>query len=256
MKVKVIILAAGQGKRFKSPLPKVLAQFHGQPMVAHVVSAVEKSGVTDRPVVVVGVGAEHVRAVLGDRCRYVEQVKQLGTGHAVAQCRSVLEGMADAVLVLYGDHPLMTAETVRTLVETHQREQPTLTMATTTVSDFKEWRQPFYNFGRIVRDGSGKFMRIVRIVEAKDATPEELEILEVNPSYFCFDARWLWEHLPKLTNRNAQGEYYLTDLIGIAITEGRRVITVPIPPQEALGANRPEELAAISKLRSQIPNQN
>ncbi len=252
MRVKVIILAAGQGKRFKSPLPKVLAQFRGRPMVSYVVSAVEKSGVTDRPVVVVGVGAEHVKQALGNRCDYVYQEKQLGTGHAVAQCQSLLEGKADAVLVLYGDHPLMVPQTIRTLVETHQQERPTLTMATVTVPDFNDWRQPFLNFGRVVRDTTGN---LLRIVEAKDATPDETVIRELNPSYFCFDAAWLWEHLPKLSNRNAQGEYYLTDLLGLAIAEGRRVVTVPIPPREALGANSPEELEAISRItKHQSPN--
>lgn len=243
MRVKVIILAAGQGKRFKSSLPKVLAEVGGQPMIARVVSAVEKSGITDRPVVVVGVGAEHVKRVLGDRCDYVYQEKQLGTGHAVAQCRALLKGKADAVLVLYGDHPLIKLATIRTLVHTHQQKNPTLTMMTVTVPDFEQWRKPFAQFGRIIRDPQGK---LLGIVEVKDAKPKELQIMEFNPSYFCFEGTWLWSHTIGLSNYNAQSEYYLTDLVGAALQEGKKVETVLIPyPEEALGVNSPEALELI-----------
>lgn len=248
MRVKVVILAAGQGKRFKSPLPKVLAPVGSKPMVTWVVDAVKKSGVTDRPLVVVGVGAEQVKAALGDGCDYVFQQGQLGTGHAVLQCKSLLEGKADAVLVLYGDHPLMTAATVAALVRTHREQQPTLTMGTVTVQDFNAWRQPFRQFGRIKRDSTGT---LLEVVEMKDATPAELAITEINPAYFCFDASWLWPHLEQLSSHNAQGEYYLTDLVAMAVGEGRRVATVSIPPREALGVNSPQELEAIQTARMQ-----
>ncbi|MDO8559553.1 MAG: NTP transferase domain-containing protein [bacterium] len=251
MRVKVIILAAGQGKRFKAPYPKVLAEVGGKPMIARVVETVEKSKVTDRPVVVVGVGAEQVEAVLGAGCDYVIQEQQLGTGHAVAQCRAALEGRADAILVLYGDQPLVTPTTVKTITASHERQRPAITMATTTVPDFREWRAPFGQFGRIIRGSNGD---VARIVEVKDATAAELEAREVNPSYFCFDAAWLWAALPKLSNRNRQEEYYLTDLVGRAITEGRRVVAVSVRPEEALGANSPEELEIVSKLKFQITN--
>ncbi|TSC76411.1 MAG: bifunctional UDP-N-acetylglucosamine pyrophosphorylase / Glucosamine-1-phosphate N-acetyltransferase [Parcubacteria group bacterium Gr01-1014_31] len=245
MRVKVIILAAGQGKRFKAPYPKVLAVFRGKPMVAWVVDAVEKSRVTDRPVVVVGAGAEQVRQALGERCEYVLQEQQLGTGHAVAQCRAALEGKADAVLVLYGDHPLVAVTTVQTITASHERERPAITMATATIPDFREWRVPFGQFGRIIRGSTGD---VARTVEVKDATPQELEVREVNPCYFCFDAAWLWAELPKLSNRNRQGEYYLTDLVGQAISEGRRVVAVPIHPEEALGANDPDQLQLLAEV--------
>ena len=246
MRVKVVILAAGQGKRFKTPYPKVLADFHGKPMVAWVVDAVMKSKVTDRPVIVVGVGADQVRQALGDRCDYVMQEPQLGTGHAVTQCQSLLEGKADAVLVLYGDQPLVTSATIRIIVNAHLRGQPTLTMATTSVPDFADWRRPLAQFGRIVRD---KADRIERIVEVKDATLRDLEITEVNPSSFCLDGRWLWLSLKELTNRNTQGEYYLTDLVELAIQQGRKVETVAIAPEQALGANSPEDLESLEIMR-------
>lgn len=253
MRVKVVILAAGQGKRFGSPLPKVLAGVGGKPMVSWVLEAVLSSGVTDRPVVVVGVGAEQVKAALGDGCDYVYQEKQLGTGHAVAQCQQLLMGKADIVLVLNGDMPLITAAAIRQLIATHQAQHPTMTMATVTVPNFFEWYQPFAGFGRVVRDSTGQ---LLRIVEAKDATPLQREIREVNPTYFCFDAPWLWTHLRQLSNANAQGEYYVVDLLGMAIAEGRPVATVPIRPEEALGANSPEELAILSQRAERSPDLN
>lgn len=243
MRTAVIILAAGQGKRFGSPLPKVLAQVGGKPMAAWVVKAVRQSGVTDRPVVVIGAGGEAVRTALGDGCDYVDQDQQLGTGHAVAQCRKSLEGKADAVLVLYGDQPLVRGSTIRTLVNAHERERPNITMMTIKVPDFDDWRRPFASFGRIQRDRSGNLQGIV---EVKDAQPQDLKITELNPAYFCFDGAWLWPQLEKLSNRNAQGEYYLTDLVGMAIQEGKKVETVNIPnPEVALGANSPEDLKQL-----------
>lgn len=242
MKVKVIILAAGQGKRFGSPKPKVLAEIRGEPMVVRVVTAVERSGVTVRPVVVVGVGAEHVRKVLGDRVDYVVQTEQLGTGHAVACCRTFLKDKADAIQVLYGDHPLISGATIRQLIAKHEQTGATLTMGTVVVPDFEKWRQGFSNFGRIVRDAKGNLQRIV---EVKDTTAKEREIHEINPSYFCFNAPWLWDNIDKLKKNNAQDEYYLTDLLSLAIGQRKTVITVPISPIEALGANSAEQLAAM-----------
>lgn len=245
MRVKVVILAAGQGKRFGSPLPKVLAEVRGQPIVARVVNAVLQAQVTDRPVVVVGVGADAVKQALGAGCDYVLQEPQLGTGHAVAQCRSLLERKADVVLVLYGDHPLISASTIRELVEEHQQFDPIITMATVTVPDFAEWRQPFTNFGRIVRDPLGN---VQRIVEVKDADDAELKIHEVNPAYFCINAHWLWENVGKIKNDNVQGEYYLTDLAAFAIRQGQVVRTVPVAAPEALGVNDIHQLDLIVRL--------
>lgn len=244
MLVKVIILAAGEGKRFKSALPKVLAQVGGRPMVAWVVDAVQQSGLTDRPVVVVGVGAEQVKATLGERCEYVSQQQQLGTGHAVAACRTFLEGHVDTIVVLYGDAPLVSAQTIRGLVAEHQLVQPAVTLTTAVVPDFSGWREAFREFGRIERDRTGK---VLRVIEARDATPAQLALREVNPGYYCCMATWLWPHLEKLSNRNAQGEYYLVDLVGLAIAEGAPVATIAIPPEEALGVNSPVELEILEQ---------
>lgn len=242
MHTAVVILAAGHGKRLGSPMPKVLAPVGGKPMVAWVVDAVLKSGVTDRPVMVVGAGADTVRAALGEGCDYVTQDQQLGTGHAVAQCRDALEGKAEVVLVLYGDMPLVTSATIRRLVDAHAKGNAVLTMATVTVPDFDGWRQSFASFGRIVRDGAGQLQRIV---ELRDATPQERLITEVNPSLLCFQASWLWPALTQLTNRNAQGEYYLTDLLALAMSQGQRVESLPVEPREAMGVNDAQQLEMI-----------
>ncbi len=250
MRINVIILAAGEGKRFKSPLPKVLAEVGGKPMIVWVVEAVEKSNVTDRPVVVVGAGAEQVKAVAGDRCDYVVQEQQLGTGHAVAVCRPMLEGTADAVVVLYGDMPLVTPATIRRLVDAYAESNTVLTMATVTVPDFSDWRGCFASYGRIIRDAAGK---LERIVEVRDATPAQRLITEVNPSLFCIRASWLWHTIGSLRGANAQGELYLTDLLGLAIAQGQPVASLPLEPREGLGANSLEELAVIHQLARATP---
>ena len=118
-------------------------------------------------------------------------------------------------------------------------------MAALTVADFRGWRKIFYGFGRIIRDSSGQ---ISKIVELKDATRKQRQIKEVNPSYFCFQAKWLWENIGKLSNHNAQKEYYLTDLAGLAINQGHKIATFPISAYEALGINTPGELKLASKI--------
>ena len=117
-------------------------------------------------------------------------------------------------------------------------------MGTVTVPNYENENKMFMAWGRIVRDEKRE---IESIVEAKDASPEELNIKEISPSYFAFEPKWLWENLPKIGNQNAKGEYYLTDLVGFAIAEGRKVVTVPVEPTEAMGANTPEELEMVAK---------
>lgn len=238
--VHVLILGAGKGKRMNAKdLPKVLYPFAGAPLITYVVRAVKESGVCARPTLVVGFLGDKVRALLGDAVEYVEQKEQLGTGHAVSAARGVLEGRADHVLVLNGDHPLIRPQTIRGLAERHETNGAAITMATTTVPDFSDWRACFAEFGRIVRDEHGA---IVRIVEAKDATPSEREIREVHPTIFCFRADWLWRNISSLSNKNAQGEYYITDLIGLATSQGIVIDSFAASPEECLGVNTPEQL--------------
>jgi len=245
-KIQIVVLAAGYGKRMKGiDLPKVLISFNGRPIIKYLLSAIKESGVCDKPVIVVGHKAEKVKEILGPDYTYVLQAERLGTGHAVAVCRDELQGKADNIMVLYGDHPFVTSGMIRKLAETHLAENKILTMATVRIPDFDGWRQSFQDFGRIARDAGS---RVSRIVEKKDATPEELKIKEVNPSYFCFKSDWLWTNLDNIKNDNVQGEYYLTDLTGIAFGQGEEIATVEIEPREALGVNTEKQLDSLREL--------
>lgn len=243
---RVIILAAGKGKRMGSAdRPKVLQTVFGKPMLEYVLHSVFESGVDARPVVVVGYMAEAVREKCGDACEYAEQTELKGTGDAVRCTRATLEGSAEHVMVLLGDQPLVTASTIRRVADTHLAAGATLTLGTVVVEDFQEWRTSFADFGRIIRDNEGC---VSKIVEIKDASSEQLLIKELNPSYYCFKAEWLWKNLECLTADNAAGEYYLTDLLYKAISTGENVKTVAIPPEEALGVNTAEQLAVVEEL--------
>lgn len=228
----IVILAAGQGTRMRSKLPKVLHAIAGRPMIQHVLDVVGKLHAR-RTVLVVGHGADMVRDLLGDAVDYVAQKQQLGTGDAVLQARGVLDGCSDAVLVLYGDMPLLASETLRSLVLAHQTHEATITMLTCI-------REDAMGFGRILRDKAG---RVLAIVEESEATPEELAISELNPGVYCFDATWLWEHLALLP-LSPKGEYYLTDLISMATEEGHPVgAVVSGDALETLGINNRVHLA-------------
>jgi bifunctional UDP-N-acetylglucosamine pyrophosphorylase/glucosamine-1-phosphate N-acetyltransferase len=243
---RIVILAAGKGKRMgPSDRPKVLHTILGKPMLAYALDAVVASGVDGKPVVIVGHMAEHVRTVCGDACEYAEQTELRGTGDAVMRARPLLEGKADDVMVLVGDQPFVTADTIRRVADAHASSGATLTLGTVTVQDYEDWRAPFADFGRIVRKADGS---VERIVEVKDATPDQLALKEINPSYYCFKGSWLWNGLSRLTSDNASGEFYLTDLLAKALSDGEKVQTVPVPPDEALGVNTLEQLAIAEAL--------
>ncbi|KKS44490.1 hypothetical protein A3I25_00845 [Candidatus Nomurabacteria bacterium RIFCSPLOWO2_02_FULL_42_17] len=244
-KIHVLILAAGHGKRMNSDLPKVLLSLYDKPLIRYVTSAVADAGVCLRPTIIVGQKAELVKAELGNDYNFIFQNEQLGTGHAVACARPALAGRAENILVLYGDQPALKAKTIKNLTEVHLKTGATLTIATTFIPDFEDWKDVFFNFGHIVRNRRGE---IERSVEMKDATDEEKKIDEVNPAYFCFKADWLWENLEKIGNNNNQKEYYLTDLIGLAKTGGGKISSIFIDPKEAIGVNTPEQLKLTEKI--------
>lgn len=171
----------------------------------------------------------------------------MGTGHAVSLVKDALKDKAENILVLYGDMPLISSETIRKINEKHIQSGKKITMATVKLPDFKEWRINFVNFSRIIRDTNGK---IIKDIQFKDATDQEIKITEVNPCYFCFDAEWLWENLARIEKNNAQSEYYLTDLIKIATEENVETESIDIEPHEALGANTKAELAVLEKFAS------
>ncbi len=243
MSLGVVILAAGQGTRMRSQVPKVLHTLAGRPMVLYTVE-VARALTPLPPVLVVGCGAEAVRQAVGSAATYVEQAEQLGTGHAVLQARPVLEGQASEVLVLYADMPLLREETLRRLWEHQRAGSAPLTMLTVVHGD------P-HGFGRVIRDGS---RAVVRVVEEAAATPEELEVRELNAGVYCFDAEWLWAHLDRIPLSLPKREYYLTDLIGMAAAEGRPAKAIPVEdPSEVLGINTRVHLAeAEAVLRERI----
>lgn len=253
-KVDVVILAAGQGKRMHQAfpgVPKCVVPLAGKPLLLHVLDAVEASGVVAEVTVVVGPAVEQkVRsALIGRTVTFALQSEPKGTGHAVRSARESVSG-AEYVLILYGDHPLMSAATIRRVVDRHVSADADMTMLTVPLPDFSGWRAAFADWGRIVRGADGT---LSRIVEAKDATASELRITEVNPAQFCFRASWLWEQLPRLGTANAQGEYYLTDLLEMATKSGARLADVAIiDPREALGANTPEQLAVLERTYKEL----
>lgn len=226
-----------------SDLPKVVHPVAGEPMVRWVVEAVRTLGAM--PVVlVVGHGQEHVRGIFDKEpgIAFVVQEPQLGTGHAVDQARSVFDDviLADAdVFVLAGDGPLIRAETLQKLLDTHRRTNAAATLATAVIPDPT-------GYGRIVRDASGRFERIV---EQKDASPEELAIGEVNPSYYCFRVKWLFRYLARIDNDNASGEYYITDVLPQMLADDHRVEVVDaVPPEDVLSINTPQQLEQVSRI--------
>lgn len=246
-KTKVIILAAGKGERMGGDLPKVLAQVKGKAMIRRLLESVNTSGIDDNPIIVVGYKKELVIKELGDKYTYVIQAEQLGTGHAVNLAKDYLTKktteMPENIIVLYGDHPFVSAETIKKLQEKHIQSGKKITMATVKLKDFRDWRINFVNFSRIIRDENGK---IIKDIQFKDANDEEIKVTEVNPCYFCFDSTWLWEKLETLKTDNAQKEYYLTDLIKIA-TDNSEIESIDIEPYEALGANNRAELGILEK---------
>ncbi len=237
---RAVILAAGQGTRMGSDLPKVLHQVDGKPMVAHCIEAARQAGV-EAIVLVVGYGSDVVvEALRGAGVEFVLQEEQLGTGHAVLQARGFLDRFEGNVVVLYGDMPMLAADTIRALVARRDESGAAAVVLTIELENPPE-------FGRIVRDGEGRF---VAIVEARDATPEQLAVREVNVGAYCFDAAALLGALVRLGSANAQGENYLTDVIGILAADGERVETVATDDVvETLGINDPEHLAFAEKLR-------
>lgn len=234
-----IILAAGQGKRMASDLPKVLVPVCGRPMIRYVVDAVRAAGV-GRMIVVVGYRSELVRDELAGEpgIEFAEQTEQLGTGHAVIMCREALGGHTGPVLILTGDSPMVQVSSLRVLLAEFAAQQPACLLGTATKPDPA-------GLGRIKRDTEGQF---AAIVEEKDATPDERAITEVNMSTYVFaPADLLWA-LERLTADNAQGEYYLTDCPGVLKKAGRPIVAVnALPPCEALSINTVEELAAVEE---------
>ena len=236
----VVILAAGQGTRMRSPLPKVLHEAAGKPLLEHVLLAVAPLG-PEHTVVVVGHRAEDVEARFQDYpVTFVRQDFSLGygTGLALRQTQGALSGFAGDLLVLNGDGPLVKTETLRALVRAQAEQAEGMTLLTCVVRD------P-YGLGRIVRKGDGS---VARIVEEKDATPAEKALREINPGLYVFDHH-VFELAAQLRNDNTAGEYYITDLVDLYLKAGYRVQGfVGDDETEVLGVNDREQLALVERI--------
>lgn len=235
-----IILAAGKSTRMKSDWPKVLHEVCGRPMLAYVIDACRAAEIRALQIVV-GFGKDAVISALGDEpgVKFIEQREQKGTGHAVVQCTEALKGLQGDVIVIAGDMPMIRSATLLDLIGSHRAAGAAASLATTVLEDPS-------GYGRIVRIAKGEFERIV---EHRDCTPEQLEIKEVNPSYYCFDAQSLLAALPKLKADNAKGEYYITDVLEILRREGQPVRAVTkLPAIDATGINSRADLADVGKL--------
>lgn len=207
-----VILAAGMGTRMKSKMPKVLHKVCGKPLSKWVIDASEAAG-ADKVCAVVGHKAETVKEVLGDVCEFALQAEQKGTGHAVMQAIDVIKNSKGEVVILNGDTPLITAETINKAIEYHKNNGNQATVITAILDDAT-------GYGRIVKDNDGS---VLKIVEQKDASKEEKKINEVNSGMYVFDAQSLVYALDKITPNNAQGEYYLTDTLEILLSAGKKI---------------------------------
>ncbi|BDG62009.1 bifunctional UDP-N-acetylglucosamine diphosphorylase/glucosamine-1-phosphate N-acetyltransferase GlmU [Caldinitratiruptor microaerophilus] len=230
--VSAVILAAGLGTRMRSRLPKVLHPVGGRPMVGHVVEHCRQAGV-DRVIVVVGAGREQVQAYLGDSVAYAVQEEQLGTAHALLQAEPLLDGARGDLLVLYGDTPLLRPEVVKRLLEAHRESGASATVLTAHVQDPG-------SFGRVIRGPDGT---LARIVEFKDATPEERAVREINAGVYCFRLEGFFQHLRRVP-RGPQGEFYLPDVLPLLMAAGGRVEAVAAAEEEdVLAPNDRRQLA-------------
>ena len=240
MALHVVVLAAGKGTRMKSTRAKVLHPLAGRPIIEHVLRTVDELEAAST-VIVVGHGGDEVRSALGARpaLEFVLQSPQLGTGHALLQAEPVLAGKTGTVLLLYADVPLLEAGTLRRLVEHHHQTRAAATVLTAELDD------P-YGYGRIVRDADGK---ISRIVEERDALGVERAIREINSGIYALDLAPLFPALHNLASDNAQGEYYLTDLVAIYRQQGRRVETLCLDSSAELrGVNSRVDLAELGQV--------
>jgi bifunctional UDP-N-acetylglucosamine pyrophosphorylase / glucosamine-1-phosphate N-acetyltransferase len=250
MKITPVILAAGQGTRMRSGLAKVLHPLLGRSMVWYILEAVHQV-TTEKPVLVVGHDAEAVEQEVGGAAHFVVQDPQLGTGHAVQQAETMLKGKTDCILVAYADMPLFTVETLKRVAQAHIEKQERQVQATpitmlTVLDDDPR------GFGRVIRAPGGE---AIAIVEEDQATAEQLAIRELNASLYCFTASWLWDTLSRVPI-SPKGEYYLTDVVGLAVADGLSIQTLTTEDaSEAIGINTRVHLAEAEAILRRRINQ-
>lgn len=238
--IYAVVLAGGKGTRLNCvDRPKVLHEVAGRPMICYVIDAVKK--VTKNIVVITGFCGEKIEEELkNEGVQFAHQVEQLGTAHAAAQASQLLKDKDGIILIVNGDHPLLDEGTLRQMADA-MRDGLTLAIASAVENNH-------VSFGRVLRDENSK---VIGVVEAKDATPEQLDIKEKNIGFYAAQSKWLWGALKRISKSKVTGEYYITDLVDIAIKDGEPVEAVQIKNLNAIkGINTPEELREVEGIIS------
>lgn len=243
---QIVILAAGKGTRMgQNELPKVLIPLKGKPVISYLLKEVAKIKDVASPVIVVGHKSTVVKDTLGKQYRYAVQRDQLGTAHAVWSAQTQIT--AKNVLVLYGDMPFISCASLKKLMALHEGRRAAISMFTSFVPNFEGRYKNLKYYGHIIRN---KFGEIVKIQEFADASEEEKAIREINPGIYLFNTAWLWNNIDKIDNHNNLGEFYLTDIIEVAISEGEKVQSLAINPDEVFGINTISQLEQAAEILS------
>ena len=240
-KIGVVILAGGKGTRLNcTDRPKVMLDLNGKPIVEYVTDTLRHMGFEDKQIcLVVGFKHEVVEDYFGDSFVYALQEEQLGTGHAVMMAEGVMKDKFERIVVLYGDSPFITEKSILEIIKNNIENKNIITMTSIVSPNYEAENARFFDFGRVVRNAENK---IVNITEKKDCTEEQLQIKEGNAGYYCFENNWLWKNLQNIKTNNIQNEYYLTDLVHIAISQNEKVESVIISSEETFGINTLEQL--------------
>lgn len=259
-KISIIILAAGKGTRMNHYQPKVLTQLNGESLIENLLKTINKTESSDSVSIVIGYKGQSVIDKLGDKphtfgpkkvrgkYNFVWQKEQLGTGHAVQQCKNNLENKYDSHLILYGDVPFISLDTIQDIIRMHQDKSSILTIVTLKLPDFEGIHSIYSHFGKIIRDDNGV---IKKIVEFKDASEEEKKVTELNPAIYCVKDEWLWQNLDKIKSNNNQKEYYLTDLVNLAHQQNIKINSFVIDDGfELMGINTKKDLELAKRLYS------